>query len=251
MALGNVGQSAEALRVLSDAIAREPQNELLVYERAQIETHNGDTASAEADLRKALVLRPDYADALNNLGSLLAQSGDVPGAESRFRHALAVNPYDPGARANLGRLLTAKGSLVEAAFELQRSVELAPNDAETRLNYAIALLESNDIRHSEPQIRAALKINPVSPRGLDLMGQIDLMRRQPIQARAEFEAALKSDPSFGPAQLDLAETLLEFGSPESAIPLLEQAKQSASPAVAARAEELFNRIHPRNDCPAL
>ena len=59
MALGNVGQSAEALRVLSDANAREPQNELLVYERAQIETHNGDTASAEADLRKALVLRPD------------------------------------------------------------------------------------------------------------------------------------------------------------------------------------------------
>ena len=238
VALGNAGQSTEALHVLGDAIAREPQNELLVYERAQIETHNGDTTSAEADLGKALALRPGYADALNNLGSLLAQSGDVSGAESRFRQALAVNPYDPGARANLGRLLTAKGSLVEAAFELQRSVELAPNDAEARLDYAIVLLEADHAAEAEPQIRAALKINPASPRGLDLMGQLDLARQRPAQARAEFEAALKSDSNFGPAQLDLAETLLESGDVKDAIPWLQRAERSASPAVVQRAREL-------------
>jgi Flp pilus assembly protein TadD len=76
-----------------------------------IETHIGDNTSAEADLRKALALRPDYADALDNLGSVLAQSGDASRAERNFRQTLAVNPYDAGARANLGRLLTVKGSL--------------------------------------------------------------------------------------------------------------------------------------------
>lgn len=243
VALGSIGQIAEALHVLDDAIAREPQNELLLYERAQIETHSGDVATAEADLRKALALRPDYTDALNNLGSLLAQSGDAAGAESSFREALSVNPYDAGARANLGRLLTAKGSMQEAEFQLQRSIELAPNDADAHLDYAIALLEANHAAQAEPQIRAALKMNPASPRALDLMGQLALLRRQPAQARAEFEAALKSDANFAPAQLDLAETLLDSGDVKDAIPWLERAANSRSPAVMQRARELASRLN--------
>jgi FimV-like protein len=117
-------------------------------------------------------------------------------------------------------------------------VELAPNDAEARLDYAIVLLEADHAAEAEPQIRAALKINPASPRGLDLMGQLDLARQRPAQARAEFEAALKSDSNFGPAQLDLAETLLESGDVKDAIPWLQRAEQSASPAVVQRAREL-------------
>ena len=153
-----------------------------------------------------------------------------------------MNPYDAGARANLGRLLTAKGSLSEAAFQLQRSIALAPNDAETHLDDAIALLEANRAAEAEEQIRAALKIKPDSPRALDLTGQLALLRRQPAQARAEFAAALKSNPNFGPAQLDLAETLLESGDVKGAIPLLERAEQSGSPAVAQRARELAGQI---------
>jgi len=243
VALGSRGQMAEALQVLGNAITRDPQNELLLYERAQIERRSGDLTSAVADLRKALVLKPDYAEALNNLGSMLAQSSDTTGAESSFRKALAVNPYDAEARANLGRLLTAKGSLVEAAFQLQRSIELSPHDADAHLDYAIALLEADHGADAEQQIRAALKIDPASPRGLDLMGQRALMRRQRAQARVEFEAALKSDPNFGPAQLDLAETLIESDDIESAVPWLDRASRSASPGVAQRARELTSQIH--------
>ena len=58
------------------------------------------------------------------------------------------------------------------------------------------------------------------------------------EASAEFEAALKSDSNFGPAQLDLAETLLESGDVKDAIPWLQRAEQSASPAVVQRAREL-------------
>jgi len=72
------------------------------------------------------------------------------------------------------------------------------------------------------------------------------MRRQPVQARAAFEAALKSDANFGPAQLDLAETLIEAGDVRNAIPWLERASQSTSPGVAQRARELEAQIHSSN-----
>lgn len=246
VALGSAGQVEEALQVLGDAIAREPQNELLLYERAQIEGRNGNVPHAEADLRKALTLRPDYADALNNLGSMLAQSGDPAGAESSFRKALVVNPYDAGARANLGRLLTAKSSLAEANFQFQRSIELSPNDADVHLDYAIVLLQENHDADAQQQIRAALKINPTSPRGHDLMGQLAAMRGRRQLARAEFEAALKSDPDFGPAQLDLAEILIKSGDTNDAIPWLERASTSRSPGVAERARELAGEVRPIN-----
>ena len=246
VALGSTGQTAEALQVLGDAISREPQNELLFYERAQIEGRSGDITRAEAELRKALALRPDYADALNNLGSMLAQSGDPAGAENNFRRALAVNPYEAETRANLGRLLAAKGSLMEASFQFQRSIELSPNDAEVHLDYAIALLQENHGADAEQHIRAALKINPASPRGHDLMGQLAVMRGQHAQARAEFEAALKSDPNFGPAQLDLAEILIESGDIKDAVPWLERASSSLSPGVADQARKLAGQIHSSN-----
>jgi len=246
VALGSAGYTAEALGVLNGAITREPQNELLLYERAQIERHSGDATSAETDLRKVLTLRPDYVDALNNLGSLLAQSGNTADAESNFREALRVNPYDARTRANLGRLLTAKDSLKEAAFQLERSIELSPTDAETHMDYAITLLEANKATEAEQQIRAALKIDSKSPRALDLSGQLALMRRQPTQARAAFEAALRSDANFGPAQLDLAEMLIEAGDVRNAIPWLDRASKSASSGVAQHARELEAQIHPSN-----
>jgi FimV-like protein len=75
------------------------------------------------------------------------------------------------------------------------------------------------------------------------MGQLAVLRRQPAEARAEFEAALRSDQNFGPAQLDLAETLLESGDVDRALPWIERAAQSPQPAVAQQAKQLAAQIH--------
>ena len=248
VALGNAGRGTEALAVLSQAIDLDPTNELLLYERAQVEaasgSHTGGTAKAIADLRKALALRPDYADALNNLGSLLAQTSNSPEAEADLRQAVAVNPYDAGARANLGRLLTAQGHTPEADFELERATKLDPESSDTHLDYAILLLGANRTAQAEAEIHAALRIKPDSPRGLDLFGQLALLRGRLQQALSAFQAAAKADPSFAPAQLDIAETYLALGDVPSARPWLERARQSTLPAVSERAAELLSKATP-------
>lgn len=245
VALGEAGQAPVALRVLGDAIGREPANEFLLYERAQIEAGTGDSSAATADLRKALTLKPDYADALNNLGSLQASGGDASAAQSSYRAALAVNPYDAGTHANLGRLLAATGSWPEAAFQFDRAIALAPADPGTRLDYAIALLQAGQVAPGEAQVRAALKLAPRDARGLDLLGQIYLIRGQTALARAQFQASVEADPAFAPAQLDLAETLLESGDVRGAEPWLERARQSRLPAISQRAAELLARSSPK------
>ncbi|SEG67165.1 Flp pilus assembly protein TadD, contains TPR repeats [Bryocella elongata] len=244
VALAGASRPTEALQVLTTAIASDPTNELLLYERAQVETHSGDSTSAISDLRKALTLRPDYADALNNLGSLLAQAGQSQEAESALRQAVSINPYDAAARSNLGKLLSAQGQTGEAAFQLQRAASLAPSDPAPHLDYAILLLGNGHIPQAKAEIHAALTLNPHSALALDLSGQLARLRGKLPQALAAFQAAAQADPSFAPAQLDTAETFIELGDLRQALPWLQKASLSTNPAVAQRAAQILSRATP-------
>jgi tetratricopeptide (TPR) repeat protein len=211
VALGNAGQTDEALTVLQGAIDHEPDNALLWYEKALIESRRGDSDKAVVDLRKTLELKPDFTDAQNTLGSVLAQSGDIQHAETAFRAALTINPYDSATRANLGRLLAGTGDWKQAAFHLQKAVQLDPANVNAHGDYAVALLQ---------------------------------LKRLP-EAKTEAEAALKINPEFGPAQLNLAEILLQQGQARLALPLLEKAEHSPAPGVAEQAQTILQQLGTR------
>jgi tetratricopeptide (TPR) repeat protein len=170
--LGSAGQQEEALSVLQHAIEHEPDNALLWYEQALIESRSGKPDKAVADLRKALQLKPDFADAQNNLGTTLAQMGDQQGAEAAFRAALTINPYDAGTRANLGRLLAGEADWKQAAFQLQKAVQLDADDSNSHLAYSVVLAQLNRLPEAEKEAEAAVKADPKSQQAHDLLEQI-------------------------------------------------------------------------------
>ena len=47
-------------------------------------------AEAEAGFRQALIIRPDYAEAHNNLGSILREQGRLADAEASYRQAASL-----------------------------------------------------------------------------------------------------------------------------------------------------------------
>jgi tetratricopeptide (TPR) repeat protein len=170
--LGSAGQQDEALIVLQRAIEHEPDNALLWYEQALIESRAGKRQEAIDHLRKALQFKPDFADAQNNLGIDLVQGGDQQEAEAAFRSALTINPYDGGTRANLGRLLAGKGNWKEAAFHLQKAVQLDPADVNSHTAYSVVLLQLNRLPEAQREAEAALKADPKSSQARDLLAQI-------------------------------------------------------------------------------
>jgi tetratricopeptide (TPR) repeat protein len=174
--LGSAGQDEEALGVLQKVLEREPANALLWYERALIESKDGRRNQAIEDLRKALQLKPDFADAQNNLGINLVQAEDQQGAESAFRAALVANPYDAGARANLGRLLAGAGDWKQAAFQLQRAVQLEPADADAHMAYSVVLAQMNRLSDAEKEAEAAVRTSPGSVQARDLLAQIQAQK---------------------------------------------------------------------------
>ena len=96
-----------------------------------------DAAVVAAEFREAIRLRPDYAEAHNNLGLVLIQTGDDPGGIASLREAVRIAPEYADARANLGAALTLT-DVDESIRELEKAVELAPGSVKAHFNLAVA-----------------------------------------------------------------------------------------------------------------
>jgi Flp pilus assembly protein TadD len=66
-------------------------------------------ASAEAELRRALALNPDFQSAIVPLTDLLNLRGATEEIEPLLLHALQLQPNDNGARVRLERLQQRRG----------------------------------------------------------------------------------------------------------------------------------------------
>ena len=84
---------------------------------------------AEISLRQALKIKPDYADAYNNLGITLNELGRLEEAEASFTHAIILKTDFPEAQSNLGNTLKQLGRLDEAAASFARAIALKPDFA--------------------------------------------------------------------------------------------------------------------------
>lgn len=93
----------QADKVLSAALAKQPDNIDLLYARALIEIKLNKLDLHEADLRKILKEDPNNADALNALGYTLAsRTNRYPEALALVQKALALRPDDPYIMDSMG-----------------------------------------------------------------------------------------------------------------------------------------------------
>jgi Flp pilus assembly protein TadD len=84
-------------------------------------------------LNKAIALKPDYPEALNNLGILLVRGHDYSKAEETFRTGIRVAPNYDQSYLNLARLFAMRGEMEDARKVLQELLRLQPaNPAATQ-----------------------------------------------------------------------------------------------------------------------
>jgi Flp pilus assembly protein TadD len=73
---------------------------------------------------------PRFADAANNLGTLLGQEGHDAQAEACFRSALSANPRSVRAWVNLAATLGSESRLPEARAAIESALRIDPQDSD-------------------------------------------------------------------------------------------------------------------------
>ena len=88
----------------------------------------GQLKEAEWSFRKAIEIKPDYAEAYSNLGNILKELGKLQDAEFSYRKAIEIKPDFADVHYNLGSTLETIGNRQEAISHWEKAVELKPED---------------------------------------------------------------------------------------------------------------------------
>lgn len=216
------GRLAEAVTVLSQALALDP-------EQAQVHTTLGDVLRQLGQLteaiehcRRAIRIDPGLAAAHSNLGNALLESGRIEEAEANYRRALSLDPDRPEVYSNLAKLLLDAGRVDESIESAQWALRLAPDLAAAHENLANALLNVNfeeAVRH----YRAALERNPNDVQLLAGLGIALRLMGRTADAEAALQRALDLAPDHAPAIAALAEAHADRGEFGVAEPMFRKA----------------------------
>jgi tetratricopeptide (TPR) repeat protein len=197
------GRRDDARREYLEVLALKPDFAEAHNNLGNLALQSGDLAAAESSLRRALAVRADAAEPWFNLGRILEARGDLAGAEAHYRRALSLRADYPGAHNAIGLLLARRGQLAEAIAELEREIALNPRLAEAHVNLGVARLQSRDDVGAEACFLAALGLDPRYVEALNNLGAIYLERGDRERAAAQFRRALAVDPEFEPARRNL------------------------------------------------
>jgi Flp pilus assembly protein TadD len=120
----------------------------------------GNTDKAVTHYLQALQIKPDYAEAYNNLGLILQAQNRLDEAVSHFERALQLKPDDADIHNNLGTVFLTRGQTDEAINCFRRSLKLKPDFALANSNLGFALMSKGDFDRAAERFKRALKTRP-------------------------------------------------------------------------------------------
>jgi tetratricopeptide (TPR) repeat protein len=244
-----------AEQVFSSVSASDPKDYAALFYLALAETGLNKNSEAISDYGRVLQLRPGLYEAELNLGILelrenqpgraleiLEQAAkqkpanarvqrylgdarlrnrDLSGAITAYQTALAADPKMGAAELGLGQALIADGKVTDAVPHYRQAATLDSGLKSYLLEVAQALSQAG---HTDEAI-SLLREFPDDPGAREELGRVYLETKQPSQAVAEFEAAVRLSPT--PAnQLALATAYLQNNQQNQAAPILERALAS-------------------------
>jgi tetratricopeptide (TPR) repeat protein len=120
----------------------------------------GDLERGERELRKALVLNPDYAEAHRDLGTLYREKGQPQVARRYYEKSLSLRPGNYRDRLEIARSFEQEGLTDEAARRARELVEAFPDRADAMVLLAATSLQGHDWREALRWTDLALEADP-------------------------------------------------------------------------------------------
>jgi len=165
--------SPRDLELLFEAAKKNPSSAEAHHALGTALGEKGRLVEATQELEVAIKLKPDYAEALYNLGltyvsrakALRTADSDAFSAFQNkaflvFQKALVLKPSLPNIHTHLGLVCRELGSQQAALEHFRSAIELSPQSAEAFNNLGTTLANSENFKEAIPAFRRATELDP-------------------------------------------------------------------------------------------
>lgn len=217
------GRLSDAETLYRTIIASEPRHFGSLYLLGMIARQRGQSGAAIDLIGRAIAIRPDYAEAHNNIGSAFQDQGNLEQAIFHYRRAISISCGYAQAHNNLGTARKAQGKLPEAVASYRRALTLKPDDAAAHNNLGNALADQGRIEEAVTSYRRALAIEPDYFEAHNNLGTALIELKQVEAAIGHLERAAALKPQTAETHNNLGNALKDRGQLEEAIARYRQA----------------------------
>jgi hypothetical protein len=159
------GELQSALDEYTGALARQPHDADLLYNRAVVHIQLGQREEAIADLDRALAVRPDDHQALVNKSAMHQALGEQDSAAACLRAAEELDPTLVMPPLHLGNVERARGNFAEAVNAYSHAIALSPGAPVLYMRRAIAKRALDDhagaAEDCDRTIRLGMNMEPI------------------------------------------------------------------------------------------
>ncbi len=219
--LNRLGRFAPARESLRRAIEAEPRNADHYLDLSTLLSNAGDSAGALRVVEEGLAREAEPDRLRVQLGLLHLKQGKREEAESAFRSALDANPLNRSAYLALATLFASGNRSKDALDLISAALRRLPEDPFLHYLNGGLLLNLEDASEAgyvaaEASLRTALRLNPYHAGTHYLLGRIALRQGDLDSARAHLEKAVAFDPAHAAAYFQLGSVLRRQGHRELA-----------------------------------
>src|SRR5450432_750310 len=185
----------DAASLVGRAVMLDPDFAEAHNDRGVILAANGSFADALSCFERAVALNPRYYEARNNLGRGLRSLRRFDDALVQFELVLKSSPDSPLAHFNLASVLERVGRKPDAEQHYRSATVLRPDFADAHIHLAFLLQDTGRLPEALVHAERAVALRPDSAGARNNLGNIlrSLGRRD--EAIAQYEAALRTDPN--------------------------------------------------------
>ncbi|HTU24912.1 MAG TPA: tetratricopeptide repeat protein [Pirellulales bacterium] len=203
----------------------EPADFDTIVAEAQRHRRDGKPAEAAEAYRRALALRPDFAEMHNNLGAVLLELGQADEAQAELERAVALKPDLFLAHTTLANLFATRGDTRRARSHFDRAVMAGPNFAPARYGLGVLLGGQGQLDAAREQFEQVVALRPDHAAAYYNLGWIAQSQGNLQRAQKNYEQAIAIAPNYADAHNNLGNVLRAQGRLDEAVTRFERAVQ--------------------------
>jgi predicted O-linked N-acetylglucosamine transferase (SPINDLY family) len=185
----------DAATLVGRAVMLDPDFAEAHNDRGVILATHGSFAEALSCFERAVALNPGYDEARNNLGRGLRSLGRHEEALTQFELVLRSMPDSPVAHFNLASVLELADRKPDAEKHYRTAVSLRPDFIDAHLHLAVLLQDADRLPEALVHTERAVALRPDSAGARNNLGNILRTMGRHDEAIAQYEAALRIDPN--------------------------------------------------------